>query len=63
MSVLGVAVTTPGEVEIVYEPYQRFSCGFVGGEEYVYMTSVQGAANNSLYWLVGNPIYFRYVAC
>ncbi|MBT9545855.1 MAG: S8 family serine peptidase [Candidatus Sericytochromatia bacterium] len=59
----GVAVTTPGEVEVDYEPFQRFYCGSVGLEEVIYMTSVQGAANNSLYWLVGNPIYFRYVAC
>jgi len=59
----GVAVTTPGEIDIVYEPFQRISCGLVGVEEYIYMTSVQGAASSSQHWLVGNPIYFRYVAC
>lgn len=59
----GVAVTTPGEVDIVYEPFQRLYCDLVGVEEYVYMTSVQGAVSNPLHWLVGNPIYFRYVAC
>ncbi|MGE3726284.1 MAG: S8 family serine peptidase [Candidatus Sericytochromatia bacterium] len=59
----GVAVTTPGEVDIVYEPFQRITCGLVGVEEYVYITTVQGAVGNPLHWLVGNPIYFRYVAC
>ncbi|MGE3726366.1 MAG: S8 family serine peptidase [Candidatus Sericytochromatia bacterium] len=59
----GVTVQTPGEVEIVYEPLQRLSCGLVGVEEQVYITTVQGAVGNPLHWLVGNPIYFRYVAC
>jgi hypothetical protein len=59
----GVAVTTPGEVEIVYEPFQRIPCFLVGNEEYVYMSPVQGAGSSSLHGMIGNPIYFRYVAC
>lgn len=59
----GVAVQTPGEVNIVYEPFQRIPCGFVGGEEFLYLTSVQGASSSSLHWLIGNPVYLKYVAC
>ncbi|MGE4234545.1 MAG: S8 family serine peptidase [Bacteriovoracia bacterium] len=59
----GVAVQTPGEVDVDYEPFQRIPCFLVGTEEYLYMTTVQGAASSSLHWMVGNPIYLRYVAC
>jgi len=59
----GAVVKTPGELEFAYEPISRVSCTWFAGTQDIAYITPNGASGDPLSWMIGSPIYFKYVLC